>query len=60
MKVVDGPKAADELQGYRCTVGRYKSRQKITIVDDWVFSSEPHQRLQEAWVGHIIFVSQDK
>ena len=57
VKVAGGPKAAGELQGYRCTVGRYKRGWKFRVIDDWVFSSEPHQRIQEAWVGHTICIS---
>ena len=60
MKVAGGPKAAEELQGYRCTIGRYKSGQIFKIVDDWKLSKTPHQRLQEAWSGHTIFVVQSR
>ena len=46
MKVAGGLKTAKELQGYRCTVGRYKSGRKFAILDDWVCPSEPHRRFQ--------------
>ena len=60
MKVVGGPRAAEELQGYRCNIGRFKSCQTFKMVDDWKTSKAPHQRLQEAWSGHTIFVVQSK
>ena len=59
MKVAGGPKRSSELQGYRCTIGKYKSGKSFTIMDDWVLSSEPHRRLQEAWIGHTIFIIQN-
>ena len=58
MKVAGGPRTSRELQGYRCTIGRYKSGKNFKIVDDWVSSSEPHRRFQEAWIGQTIFVVQ--
>ena len=60
MKVAGGPKAAEELQGYRCTIGRFRSGQSFKIVDNWKTPKAPHQRLQEAWSAHTIFVVQSK